>query len=41
MDDGRLIYTRWEYADKGLGNAETIWAMRPDGSGSDHVYNSN
>ena len=41
MNDGRVLYTRWEYVDKGLGNAETLWAMRPDGSGSDHVYKLN
>jgi hypothetical protein len=41
LEDGRVIYTRWEYVDKGLGNAETIWAMRPDGTGSDHVYKLN
>ena len=41
MNDGRLLYTRWEYVDKGLGNAETLWAMRPDGMGVDHVYKLN
>jgi hypothetical protein len=41
MNDGRVIYTRWEYVDKGLGNAETIWAMHPDGTGVDHVYKLN
>jgi len=41
LDDGRLIYTRWEYVDKGLSNVETIWAMRPDGTGSDHVFKLN
>ncbi len=38
MDDGRVAYTRWEYVDKGFGNAQSLWAVRPDGSGSDHVY---
>jgi hypothetical protein len=41
LDDGRVIYTRWEYVDKGLGNAQSLWAVRPDGSGSDHVYKNN
>ena len=41
MEDGRVIYTRWEYVDKGLGNGESLWAVRPDGSGSDHVYKNN
>ena len=38
LDDGRIIYTRWEYVDKGLGNGQSIWTVRPDGSGVDHVY---
>ena len=38
LDDGRVIYMRWEYIDKGFGNAQSLWAIRPDGSGSDHVY---
>jgi len=41
LNDGRVIYTRWEYVDKGLGNGESLWAIRPDGSGSDHVYKNN
>ncbi len=41
LDDGRVIYTRWEYVDKGLGNGESLWAVRPDGSGVDHVYKNN
>ena len=41
LDDGRVIYTRWEYVDKGLGNGQSLWAVRPDGSGSDHVYKNN
>ena len=38
MSDGRVVYMRWEYIDKGFGNAQSLWAVRPDGSGSDHVY---
>jgi hypothetical protein len=38
MDDGRVIYMRWEYVDKGFANVQSLWAVRPDGSGSDHVY---
>ena len=41
MNDGRVLYARWEYVDKGLGNAETLWAMRPDGTGVDHVFKLN
>ena len=41
LDDGRVIYMRWEYIDKGFGNAQSLWAIRPDGSGSDHVHKNN
>jgi len=32
MDDGRVIYTRWEYTDKGLWRAQSLWTMNPDGT---------
>ena len=38
MSDGRVIYMRWEYVDKGFGNVQSLWSMHPDGSGSAHVY---
>ena len=38
LDDGRVIFTRWEYVDKGLGNGQSLWAVRPDGSGLEHIY---
>ena len=41
MRDGRVLYTRWEYVDKGCGDVQSLWAMRPDGSGSAHVYKNN
>ena len=41
LDDGRVIYTRWEYIDKGLGNAQGLWALRPDGSSTEHVFKNN
>ncbi|MBT3296056.1 MAG: hypothetical protein HN383_12355 [Verrucomicrobia bacterium] len=41
LHDGRVIYTRWEYLDKGLGGVQNLWAMRPDGRGVDHVYKLN
>jgi len=40
MGDGRVLYTRWEYVDKGFGNVQSLWSMRPDGSASAHVYKS-
>ncbi|MBM3859516.1 MAG: hypothetical protein FJ395_07700 [Verrucomicrobia bacterium] len=38
MHDGRIMYTRWEYVDKGAVSVKCLWAMRPDGSGSSEVY---
>lgn len=38
MNDGRILYTRWEYVDKGVIAAQALWAMRPDGSGSSEIY---
>ena len=32
MDDGRIIYTRWEYTDKPLWRAEKLWTINPDGT---------
>ncbi len=33
MEDGRIIYTRWEYTDKPLWRAQKLWTVNPDGSG--------
>lgn len=38
MNDGRILYTRWEYVDKGGSAVKCLWAMRPDGTGSVEVY---
>ena len=38
MNDGRIMYTRWEYVDKGAVSVKCLWAMRPDGSGSSEIY---
>ena len=32
LDDGRVIYTRWEYTDKPLWRAQGLWTMNPDGT---------
>ncbi len=37
-EDGRILYTRWEYVDKGVIAVQSLWAMRPDGSGSSEIY---
>ena len=38
MPDGRLLYTRWEYVDKGAVSVKCLWAMYPDGSASSEIY---
>lgn len=38
MNDGRILYTRWEYVDKGAVSVKCLWAMQPDGSGSAEIY---
>ena len=38
MPDGRILYTRWEYVDKGAVSVKCLWAMRPDGTASSEVY---
>jgi len=38
MSDGRILYTRWEYVDKGAVSVKCLWATRPDGSGSAEIF---
>ena len=33
LSDGRVIYTRWEYVDRGAQQFRDLWAMNPDGTG--------
>jgi len=40
-NDGRILYTRWEYFDKGSSCVKCIWSMKTDGSGSAEVYGNN
>ena len=32
MNDGRIVYTRWEYTDKPLWRAQSLWTVNPDGT---------
>jgi len=32
LEDGRVIYTRWEYTDKPLWRVQSLWTMHPDGT---------
>ncbi|MCP4642556.1 MAG: hypothetical protein GY851_19080 [bacterium] len=38
MNDGRILYTRWEYVDKGGSAVKCLWAMRPDGTGTVEIF---
>ncbi|MDR0386063.1 MAG: hypothetical protein LBH60_08295 [Prevotellaceae bacterium] len=38
LPDGRIMYTRWEYVDKGAVSVKCLWAMNPDGTNSVEIY---
>ena len=38
LPDGRIMYTRWEYVDKGAVSVKCLWAMKPDGTVSAEIY---
>lgn len=38
MEDGRILYTRWEYVEKGGSCVKCLWSMKQDGTGSAEVY---
>ena len=33
LDDGRIIYTRWEYVDRPAIPIQSLWTINPDGTG--------
>ena len=41
LADGRVLYTRWEYVYKGIAAVQSLWAVRPDGTGSEEIYGHN
>jgi len=38
MEDGRILYTRWEYVDKGDVCIKCLWAVGTDGTASAEIY---
>ena len=32
MNDGRILYTRWEYVDRNFSGAQGLWTCNPDGT---------
>ena len=41
MDDGRVIYTRWDYNDRGQLFPQPLFQMNPDGTGQTEFYGNN
>jgi hypothetical protein len=41
MRDGRILWTRSEYQDKGADFGHTLWAIRPDGTYPELVFGNN
>ncbi|MDP6044459.1 MAG: hypothetical protein QGG25_02530 [Phycisphaerae bacterium] len=38
LNDGRVLYTRWEYTDKGLWRVQSLWTMHTDGTNVRHFW---
>jgi hypothetical protein len=38
LPDGRIVYTRWEYIDRGIGGFKALWTTNPDGTGQMTLY---
>ncbi len=38
LDDGTIAYTRWEYHERSWAYIQSIWTIRPDGTGADAVF---
>lgn len=38
LNDGRVMYHRWEYIDKGARVAKTVWSMNPDGTRPQELF---
>jgi len=41
LDDGRVIYTRWDYNDRGQIFMQPLFQMNPDGTGQTEFYGNN
>ncbi|MDR2704596.1 MAG: hypothetical protein LBC02_02340, partial [Planctomycetaceae bacterium] len=41
LQDGRIVYTRWEYNDRSSGVAQTTFMMNPDGTNQTEHYGNN
>lgn len=41
LNDGRILYDRWEYVDRNFGDAQGLWAVNPDGTKHTIYYGNN
>ena len=41
MDDGRILYARWEYVDRNFGDAHGLWTTTPDGANHSIFWGNN
>jgi hypothetical protein len=41
MEDGRILYDRWEYVDRNFGDAQGLWTVNPDGTMHAIFYGNN
>lgn len=41
LNDGRIIYDRWEYIDRNFGDAQGLWTSNPDGTNHAIYYGNN
>jgi hypothetical protein len=41
LDDGRILYARWEYVDRNFGDAHGLWTCAPDGTGHAIFWGNN
>jgi len=41
MNDGRILWMRSEYLDKGADFGHTLWSIRPDGTHPELVFGNN
>ena len=41
LDDGRVVYDRWEYVDRNFGDAQGLWTTNPDGTNHAVYYGNN
>ncbi len=41
MDDGRILYDRWEYVDRNFGDGQALWTVNPDGTAHTVFWGNN